>query len=58
MLGPLDVLLYKFHRLFEFIILLDEGLHPLYQLAPLLGSPSYPLHKRKIMKKNNLQCER
>ena len=57
-LGPLDVLLHKVHRLLEFFILLGVGLHPLYQLAPLLGSPSYPLHKRKIMKKNNLQCER
>ena len=46
-LGPLDVLLHKFHRLFEFFILLDEGLHPLYQLASLLGSLSYPLQKRQ-----------
>ena len=47
MLGPLDVLLHKFHRLFEFFILLGEGLHPLYQLAPLLDSLSYPLQKRQ-----------
>ena len=42
-LGPLDVSLHKVHHLLEFIVLLDEGLHPLYQLVPLLGSPSYPL---------------
>ena len=43
MLGPLDVLLHKFHSLFEFFILLGEGLHPLDQLAALLDSLSYPL---------------
>ena len=43
MLGPLDVSLQEVHRLPEFLILLGEGLHPLYQLVPLLGSPSYPL---------------
>ena len=31
------------HRLLEFFVLLGEGLHPLYQLAALLGSPSYLL---------------
>ena len=45
MLGPLDVSLHKVRRLLEFFILLGEGLHPLYQLTPLLGSPSYPLQK-------------
>ena len=44
-LSPLDVSPHKVHRLLEFIILLGEGLHPLYQLAPLLGSLSYPLQK-------------
>jgi len=42
-LGPLDVSLHQFHRLFEFFILLGEGFHPLDQLVPLLDSPSYPL---------------
>ena len=41
--GPLDVSLHQLHCLFEFIILFGEGLHPLDQLVPLLGSPSYPL---------------
>ena len=43
MLGSLDVSLHKVHRLLEFFILLDEGIHPLYQLVMLLSSPSYPL---------------
>ena len=42
MLGPLDVFLHKVHRLLEFFILLGEGLHLLYQQAPLLDSASYP----------------
>ena len=29
-LGPLDVSLHKVHHLFEFFILLGEGLHPVY----------------------------
>ena len=43
MVGPLDVSLHEVHCLLEFFVLLREGLHPLYQLVPLLGSPSYPL---------------
>ena len=43
MLGSLDVLLRKVHRLLELFILLGEGLHPHDQLAALLDSPSYPL---------------
>ena len=43
MSGPLDVSLQDVHRLFEFFVLLGEGLHPLYQLTALLGSPSYLL---------------
>ena len=42
-LGLLDVSLHEVHRRLEFFVLLGEGLHPLYQLVPLLGSPSYPL---------------
>ena len=42
-LGPLDVSLHQVHHLFEFFILFGEGFHLLYQLVPLLGSPSYPL---------------
>ena len=42
-LGILDVSLHEVHRRLEFFVLLGEGLHPLYQLVPLLGSPSYPL---------------
>ena len=34
---------HKVHRLLEFFIFLDEGLHPFDQLVALLGSPSYPL---------------
>ena len=41
--GPLGVPLRGVHRLLEFLVLLGEGLHPLYQLVPVLGSPSYPL---------------
>ena len=40
---PLDVSLREVHRLPEFLILLGEGLHPFYQLVPLLGGLSYPL---------------
>ena len=47
-LGPLDVLLHKLHCLFEFFILLGEGLHPLDQLVPLLDSPSYPLQTPRL----------
>ena len=36
--GPLDVSLQEVHRLPEFLILLGEGLHPLYQPVPLLDS--------------------
>ena len=43
MLGSLDVSLREVHRLFEFFVLLGEGLHPLVQLVPLFGSSSYPL---------------
>ena len=41
--GSLDVSLREVHRLFEFFVLLGEGLHPLYQLAVLLSNPSYLL---------------
>ena len=41
-LGLLDTSLRKVHRRLEFFVLLGEGLHPLYQLVPLLDSPSYP----------------
>ena len=43
MLGPLGVSHQEVHRLLEFLVLLGEGLHPLYQLVPVLGSPSYTL---------------
>ena len=43
MLGSLDVSLREVHRLFEFFVLLNKGLHPLYQLATLLSNPSYLL---------------
>ena len=42
-LGPLDVSLHEVHCLLEFFILLGKGHHPLYQLAVLLGNPSYLL---------------
>ena len=42
-LGLLDVSLREVHHRLEFFILLSEGLHPLYQLVPLLGSPCYSL---------------
>ena len=42
-LGSLDVSLHQVHRLSKFSVLFGEGFHPLYQLMPLLGSPSYPL---------------
>jgi len=41
--GPLGVSLREVHHLLEFWVLLSEGLHPLYQLAPVLSSLSYPL---------------
>ena len=41
--GPLRVFLQEVHRLLEFLVLLGEGLHPLHQLVPVLGSPGYPL---------------
>ena len=43
MSGPLDISFQKVHRLFEFFVLLSKGLHSFYQLAPLLGNPSYLL---------------
>ena len=43
MSGPLSVFLQEVYRLFEFLVLLGKGLHPLYQLVPVLGSLSYPL---------------
>ena len=43
MLGPLDVSLREVHRLPMFLVLCSEGLHPFYQLVPLLGGLSYPL---------------
>ena len=42
-LGSLDVSLREVHRRLEFFVLLSEGLHPLYPMVPLLGSPSYSL---------------
>ena len=42
-LGPLGVFLQEVHRLLEFLVLFDEGFHPLYQLVPVLGSSGYPL---------------
>ena len=42
-LGPLGVFLQEVHRLLEFSVLFGEGLHPLYQLVPVLGSLSYTL---------------
>ena len=41
--GSLGVSLQEVHRLLEFLVLFGEGLHPLYQLVPVLGSLSYPL---------------
>ena len=42
-LGPLGVSLREVHHLLEFLVLLGKGLHPLYQLVLVLGSPSYAL---------------
>ena len=48
--GPLGISLRDVHRLLEFLVLLGEGLHPLYQLVPVLDSLSYSL---KIHKDND-----
>ena len=47
MLGPLDVLLHKLHRLLELFIFLGEGLHPLDQLSSLFGGLSSTLQKHQ-----------
>ena len=39
--------LHKLHCLLQLYILLGEGLHPLDQMAPLFGSPSYALQKQQ-----------